>query len=451
MAVDDARPPHGDRLERGQVRRAVESVLAGQPLVDMHTHAYPSRFGTPVPNATGKTDPSGLMLWGVDELVTYHYLIAEVYRVVPPARLPYEQFWAMSKTEQADHIWKHLFVERTPISEACRGILTTLQKLGLDPSDGLPRLRRYFAEQDPDRYIDRVMELSNIESITMTNAVFDDNERRRWVEGGSAMHDQRFRAVLRVDPMLRDWPTAAKKLSEWGYQVGSDLGEATVAEARRFLAEWIDRMRAVYLAVSLPPEFRHPANGTFPASAAARDGQAVLERIILPTCAERGLPFAMMIGSRLRVNPGLREAGDMEGKADVASVANLCNAFPDNKFLVTILAREDQHELVVAARKFGNLMVFGCWWFLNNPSLVEEVTRMRVEMLGTSFIPQHSDARVLDQLIYKWDHSLRTIGKVLTEKYEDLIDAGWPLTRDEIARDARLFLRDNFVEFAGLS
>jgi len=446
MVVDEARRPHSDRVDRTQIRRVVESVLAKQPVLDMHTHVYPASFGTPVPNATGKTDPAGLLLWGVDELVTYHYLIAEVYRVVTPDKLPYEAYWRMTKTEQADHIWKHLFVERTPISEACRGILNALQKVGLDPGDGLPRLRRYFAEQDPDRYIDRVMELANIESITMTNAVFDDNERRRWLEGSKAVHDPRFRAVLRIDPMLRDWPAAARKLSEWGYQVGSDLGEATVAEARRFLAEWIDRMQAVYLAVSLPPEFRHPAGG----NANARAGQTVLERVILPTCAERGLPFAMMIGSRLRVNPGLREAGDMEGKGDVASVANLCRDFPDNKFLVTMLAREDQHELVVAARKFGNLMVFGCWWFLNNPSLVEEVTRMRVEMLGTSFIPQHSDARVLDQLIYKWDHSLRTIGKVLAEKYEDLVDAGWPLTGAEIARDARLYLHDNFVDFAGL-
>ena len=215
------------------------------------------------------------------------------------------------------------------------------------------------------------------------------------------------------------------------------------------MCDWIDRMRAVYLAVSLPPEFRYPANGNGDDN--ARAGQTVLERVILPVCAERGLPFAMMIGSRFRVNPGLREAGDMEGKADVSSVVNLCLGFPDNKFLVTMLAREDQHELVVAARKFGNLMIFGCWWFLNNPSLVEEVTRMRLEMLGTSFVPQHSDARVLDQLIYKWDHSRRTIGKVLAEKYEDLLDAGWPLTRTEIARDARLMLRDNFVEFAGLS
>jgi hypothetical protein len=27
-------------------------------------------------------------------------------------------------------------------------------------------------------------------------------------------------------------------------------------------------------------------------------------------------------------------------------------------------------------------MPFGCWWFLNNPSLVEEITRERIEMLG---------------------------------------------------------------------
>ena len=115
---------------------AIESIvtraLAEQPVVDMHTHLYPPSFGTPVPNASGKVDPTGLMLWGVDELITYHYMIAEVFRVVPATKLPYEAFWKMSKREQADHIWRHLFVERSPISEACRGVLTTLQKLGLD-------------------------------------------------------------------------------------------------------------------------------------------------------------------------------------------------------------------------------------------------------------------------------------------------------------------------------
>src|SRR4051812_34847523 len=91
-------------------------AVAGAPVVDMHTHLYTPAFGTPVPNRSGKVDPAGLLLWGVDELVTYHYLVAEVYRIVPASKLPYEQFWKMTKQQQADHIWKDLFVERTPIS-----------------------------------------------------------------------------------------------------------------------------------------------------------------------------------------------------------------------------------------------------------------------------------------------------------------------------------------------
>jgi hypothetical protein len=137
----------------------------------------------------------------------------------------------------------------------------------------------------------------------------------------------------------------------------------------------------------------------------------------------------------------------MVGYADVQSVVGLCRDFPRNKFFCTMLARENQHELAVATRKFGNLMLFGCWWFLNNPSLIDEITRMRVELLGTSFIPQHSDARILDQLIYKWDHSRELIGKVLTDKYSDAARAGWPVTEEEIRRDVKLFLKDNFRDF----
>ena len=428
------------RLEVNRIRSVVESALSSQPVLDMHTHLYPPAFGTPVPNSGGKVDPTGLMLWGVDELLTYHYLVAEVFRVVPASALPYESFWKMSKTQQADHIWKNLFVERTPVSEACRGVVTTLTKLGLGPSDkDLSRMRKWFAQQEPSRYIDRVMQLANVSFITMTNPVFDDNERNRWLRDADAIRaDGRFRAVLRIDPLLRDWPSAARRMSEWGFACAERVDDATAGNARRFLEHWIDVQRAVYLAVSLPPEFRYPSGGA---------SDAVFERVILPVCAARKLPFAMMIGSRLRVNPALHDAGDMVAKSDVASVVNLCRDFPQNKFFVTMLAREDQHELAVAARKFGNLMVFGCWWFLNNPSLVDEVTRMRLELLGTSFIPQHSDARVLDQLIYKWGHSRAVIGGVLTEKYEDLARAGWPLTEADVRSDVKRLLADNFTEF----
>jgi hypothetical protein len=256
--------------------------------------------------------------------------------------------------------------------------------------------------------------------------------------------DPRFKAVLRIDPILRNFPDAAKKLAGWGYEVDAGISGKTVQEVRRFLREWIDRQKAIYLAVSLPPEFRYPAD---PSDATARAGQTMLGKVVLPVCAEKGLPFAMMIGSKLRVNPALNDAGDMVGKADVQSVVALCREFPKNKFFVTMLSRENQHELAVAARKFGNLMVFGCWWFVNNPSLIDEITRMRIELLGQSFIPQHSDARILDQLLYKWEHSRRLIANVLIEKYQDLEKTGWKVEREDIEKDVRLMLADNFLEF----
>src|SRR5436309_2559015 len=84
-----------------------------------------------------------------------------------------------------------------------------------------------------------------------------------------------------------------------------------------------------------------------------------------------------------------------------------------------LLARENQHELAVQARKFRNLHIFGLWWFMNVPELINETTRMRLELLGPTFTAQHSDARVLDQIIYKWDHSRQIIGEVLADKYAD--------------------------------
>jgi len=69
---------------------------------------------------------------------------------VPATKLPYEKYWAMSKTEQADHIWKHLFVERTPIGEACRGVLTALERLGLDPNEkSLTKYRKCSPSRPP--------------------------------------------------------------------------------------------------------------------------------------------------------------------------------------------------------------------------------------------------------------------------------------------------------------
>jgi hypothetical protein len=151
------------------------------------------------------------------------------------------------------------------------------------------------------------------------------------------------------------------------------------------------------------------------------------------------------------VNPLLRSAGDSLGKADVTALERLCAENSEVRFLATYLSREDQHELCVAARKFNNLMPFGCWWFLNNPSIATEITRERLELLGASFIPQHSDARVLEQLIYKWDHSRQIIAEALFESYENLRRSGRAVTREEIVRDVTRMFSGNFEQWVGRS
>ena len=183
------------------------------------------------------------------------------------------------------------------------------------------------------------------------------------------------------------------------------------------------------MAISLPPDFVYPSE-----SPVAR----LLHAAVFPTARERGIPAAMMVGVRRQVNPLLQDGGDGMGKWDVAVLENIAREWPEVNFLVTLLSRENQHELCVAARKFPNILPFGCWWFLNNPSIIQEITAERLELLGAGFVPQHSDARVLDQLLYKWTHSIKAIAPVFVRKYEALKHAGWPLTERDIRTDIAL-------------
>ena len=80
--------------------------------------------------------------------------------------------------------------------------------------------------------------------------------------------------------------------------------------------------------------------------------------------------------------------------------------------------------------------------------VVEEMTRERLEMLGTSFIPQHSDARILEQVIYKWRNTRRTLAPILANCYRLMSEDGRPATRADIHHDINRLFRSNFEHFA---
>ena len=58
-----AQPP----LIVAELDAAVDEVLASTPFVDVHTHLFPPDLGT-------------FARWGIDDLLTYHYLEAELFR-----------------------------------------------------------------------------------------------------------------------------------------------------------------------------------------------------------------------------------------------------------------------------------------------------------------------------------------------------------------------------------
>lgn len=403
------------------VRTQAAAIVAETPVFDMHTHLFPPAFGE-------------LMRWGIDDLLTYHYLVAEVMRF---ADIRPEPFRRMTKEAQADLVWETLFVRNTPLSEATRGVVTVLSALGLDPAAAdLRGARQYFRDVTLADHVDRVFEHARVDGVVMTNDPFDREEVAVW-DTRPAL-DPRFRTALRIDTLLNQWPAAREALTAGGYAASPDIDAATIVQARRFVDVWVARMAPLYMAVSLGDDFAWPDEGP--------RGRLIRE-VILPACREHGLPLAMMIGVRRAVNPALKDAGDALGRADVGALHRICAEYPDNKFLVTMLSRENQHELCVAARKFANLLPFGCWWFMNNPSIVSEITRERLELLGASFVPQHSDARVLEQLLYKWPHSRREIARALADQYAGLVEAGRAVTVADMRRDVRRLFADNFLQW----
>src|SRR5580692_3648118 len=118
-------------LSSDQIRSAVDSALASTPFIDVHTHLFMPSLGS-------------LGLWGIDELITYHYLEAELFRA---NRITPEAYFSLSKTERANTIWKTLFVENVPVSEAARGVIAVLDAFGLPTTGGLEEARDFFASE----------------------------------------------------------------------------------------------------------------------------------------------------------------------------------------------------------------------------------------------------------------------------------------------------------------
>jgi hypothetical protein len=148
-----------------ELRVQVEIVVNSTRAMDVHTHLFPPEF-------------IGLCSFGIDELLTYHYLTAEALR---STRISPERFWQMSKTERADLVWKVLFVENSPASEATRGVISVLDAFGLDTrATDLQEAREFFNSRSLPEHVDHVFDIARVSGVVMTNDPWDEGEIEIW-------------------------------------------------------------------------------------------------------------------------------------------------------------------------------------------------------------------------------------------------------------------------------
>ena len=169
-----------------QLESVIRSAVAEVEVIDVHTHLFPPSHGQ-------------LMLWGIDELLTYHYLVAEFFMTAPVSLEP-KAFFALPKEEQSSLVWRALFVDRLPVSEAARGVVTVLRALGLTNevrARDLTAIRTWFAAQNVEEHVERVFKVAGVRYVVMTNIPFVEEEVLHW-RPKAAPYSQRFRAAVRV-------------------------------------------------------------------------------------------------------------------------------------------------------------------------------------------------------------------------------------------------------------
>mmetsp|Transcript_35457 Transcript_35457/g.43800 ORF Transcript_35457/g.43800 Transcript_35457/m.43800 type:complete len:440 (+) Transcript_35457:78-1397(+) len=423
--------------EKFDLEAFVENEVKSVQVVDLHTHLFPPEHDE-------------LFLWGIDELLNYHYIVSEFFMVASSDVTSQAFFAEYTEEKRSDLIWTTLFVLRTPVSEACQGVIRVLSRLGLEKhlkDDTLDSIRAWFHERqkDPREYAKTIFELAGIKYVVMTNIPFVEEEARYW-ENQVNFDKTLFKSALRVDQLLTaDWETFAKvvfkiedfnkfqKMVVEGYLSKSELLEKILD----YLECWARKIDALYLFASTPAKFEYEENAETPSQDMKFNlprASELIDKVLIPLARKLNLPIGLKVGACRGVNPDLApcNGGDGVEVVDTKFLQSLCRKFADVKFLVTFLARSNQHEACVLSNKFRNCHLYGCWWFCNNPSIIEEITNMRIEMLGTAFTAQHSDARVIDQLIYKWDHSRNIIGKCLIKRYKELQKVGYFVSKNQV-------------------
>ena len=397
------------------LKQAVSKIINETEIFDIHTHLFPAEF-------------KKYHLSGISEVLNYHYLIAELFTTT---NINIKKFYKLTNEERSNIIWEELFRKRTPISEACKGVLTILSELSIDyMSKSFDEIQSEYCKLNLSDQ--QIFKISKISQVVMTNNPFDKSE---WKLFKNKNWDTNiYLASLRLDDILMNLEKCLDICKE-NIDRFDDEGDLII----KYLDKVYEESRPVYTALSL----NNLQLKSFLKNKFIPDILKWLER--------KNIPLSLLLGVRRKVNKDFLLAGDGIDKIDLYYLSEICNQYPNNKILCSCLSLNDQHELTVLARKHQNLKIFGFWWFMNQPSLIKLILNLRIELLGLNFIPQHSDARVTDQLIYKWFHFKVLLSEVLYNHYNAIQLKNFKISENQISNDVSKLFFKNSQNFLNLS
>ena len=378
-------------LSYDQINYYLERFVFSTQVVDIHTHLYPSKFK--------KFYKSGLI-----ELLNYHYLVAEY---LSSSRFDPAKFYRLSNFKRARIIWDGLFLKTMPLSTSTMGILKILEKYEIKINKtSFDDVYNEFSKNNLSET--DIFNLSGVKEVVMTNNPFEKTEH----EIITRNKDSRYKTSIRLDDLFTDKINFFKdKLSIIDY-----------------LEKLIKNYKPVYFAISTNNFEELSFKNYF------NDVLVVLKKF--------NIPLMILMGVKRNVNPQFKLAGDGLGAPNLEILEGILRKNTKNIFLVSCLDHSDHFRLNVLARKFSNLKIFGYWWFTNQESIIKNILQLRIEMLNDNFIPQHSDARVIDQLIYKWNDFRNYYVEVYSKKYKQLIEIGYKIKAEDLDKT----VYNHFVE-----
>ena len=377
-----------------QIKFYIEKFVNSTPIFDIHTHLFPSKFK--------KYYNVGLI-----KLLNYHYLKAELFSL---GNIKIKNFNNLDDNKKAKIIWNNLFLNRYPISTATQGVLRILKIYGVeDVNQKFDKILKITNENQLSE--EDIFKITNINQVVMTNNPFNSEEKKIL----NLNKDSKYLPSIRIDDLFMKPKSKNEHLNSW-YLSGQEKIKKAIKEIKII----IQTNKPSYFSLSTE-NFKEFENEFF-------------FKNFLSLLKENKTPMMLLIGVKRGVNKLYNDAGDGIGTMNLDYLEKILIKFPRNKFLVSCLDYRDQFKLSVLARKFQNLKIVGFWWFNNNESIIENLLKQRFELLGDNFIVQHSDARIIDQLVYKWLDFKSIYIKVMVEKYQKLLSLGYKIKATDLER-----------------